>query len=151
MTYIEPPRPIYETKHDIDNETVLVNSLEELWECKAHKLPRSYHLDFALFKKNKLVALVETKRRRVVREQYPTIMVSASKRLAAHQYSDLLGVPAFFVIEYNDAVCFIDFDEEPDFHAMGGRVDRNDPADTEIVCHYKSNRLHTPNQNSLRT
>ena len=151
MTYIEPPRPIYETQSDIDNETSLVSSLEELWSCEAHKLPRSYQLDYALFKKNRLVALLETKRRRVDRNKYPSIMVSASKRLAAHQYSDLLGVPALFVIEYDDGVCFIDFDEEPDHYAMGGRVDRNDPADMELVCHYNKGRLHTPNQNTLMT
>jgi hypothetical protein len=44
-------------------------------------------------------------------------------------------------VKYEDGLRFISFSEEPDSIGVGGRTDRGDMQDTEIVFHYETGRL----------
>ena len=134
-------RPMYESQSDLKREEDVVKELSAHWMCDYQKLPMSYQLDYALLREGKICALCEIKVRNVVSDYYGTLIISASKRLAGLQYSKMLGVPALLVVKYEDGLRFINFSEEPDSIGVGGRTDRGDMQDTEIVFHYETGRL----------
>lgn len=115
----------------------------EKWNCDYMKLPLSYRLDFALVRRNKLVALAEIRVRNVKAETYPTIIFSVNKRAKANELSDQTKVPSFFVVQYDDEIRYIDFAETPDEFQVGGRTgsNRRDQADVELVGHYDVGRM----------
>ena len=115
----------------------------EKWNCDYMKLPLSYRLDFALVRRNKLVALAEIRVRHVKAETYPTIIFSVNKRAKANELSDQTKVPSFFVVQYDDEIRYIDFAETPDEFQVGGRTgaNRRDQADVELVGHYDVGRM----------
>lgn len=134
-------RPMYESKADLEREEAVVQELSQHWMCDYHKLPISYQLDYALLRDGKICAICEIKVRNVVLNHYDTLIISAAKRLAGLQYSKMMGIPALLVVKYEDGIRFINFSEEPDSIGVGGRTDRGDMQDTEIVLHYATSRL----------
>ena len=128
-------RPRYETQKDLDNEKQVIDLICNLTNATAHKLPISDHLDFAMFRDNDLVALVEIKRRKVNSQEWPTYMISYRKVKEARQMSWDLSVPAYLFVQFNDRIGYVNFDAE--FKAgYNGRRDTNDPGDINLVCYY---------------
>jgi hypothetical protein len=134
-------RPLYENQEDRNNEEAVVTEVCHVWKCSHQKLPISYKLDYALMRDQKVNALCEIKCRNVPSDFYETIMISSLKVIAARRLSEAMNVPCLFVIRYQDDIRFINFNEEPDSVEIGGRKDRNDAQDTEIVFHYDRKRL----------
>ena len=136
-------RPLYETDADLSREAVVMKLAATKWNCDYLKLPLSYRLDFALIRRNKLVALAEIRVRNVKAETYPTIIFSVNKRAKANQLSEQTKVPSFFVVQYDDEIRYIDFAETPDEFQVGGRTgaNRRDQADVELVGHYNVSRM----------
>jgi len=136
-------RPLYETDADLSREAKVMQTAAEKWNCDYMKLPLSYRLDFALVRRNKLVALAEIRVRNVKAETYPTIIFSVNKRAKANELSDQTKVPSFFVVQYDDEIRYIDFAETPDEFQVGGRTgaNRRDQADVELVGHYEVSRM----------
>jgi len=136
-------RPLYETDADLSREAKVMQTAAEKWNCDYMKLPLSYRLDFALVRRNKLVALAEIRVRNVKAETYPTIIFSVNKRAKANELSDQTKVPSFFVVQYDDEIRYIDFAETPDEFQVGGRTgsNRRDQADVELVGHYDVSRM----------
>ena len=136
-------RPLYETDADLSREAVVMKLAATKWNCDYLKLPLSYRLDFALIRRNKLVALAEIRVRNVKAETYPTIIFSVNKRAKANQLSEQTKVPSFFVVQYDDEIRYIDFAETPDEIQVGGRTgaNRRDQADVELVGHYDVARM----------
>tara|TARA_R110000744_G_scaffold342627_3_gene447843 strand:+ start:316 stop:741 length:426 start_codon:yes stop_codon:yes gene_type:complete len=136
-------RPLYETDADLSREAVVMKLAATKWNCDYLKLPLSYRLDFALIRRNKLVALAEIRVRNVKAETYPTIIFSVNKRAKANQLSEQTKVPSFFVVQYDDEIRYIDFAETPDEFQVGGRTgaNRRDQADVELVGHYDVARM----------
>lgn len=136
-------RPLYETDADLSREAKVMQTAAEKWNCDYMKLPLSYRLDFALVRRNKLVALAEIRVRNVKAETYPTIIFSVNKRAKANELSDQTKVPSFFVVQYDDEIRYIDFAETPDEFQVGGRTgsNRRDQADVELVGHYDVGRM----------
>jgi len=52
-------------------------------------------------------------------------------------------VPAILFVNFEDDIMFIDMSEVPDHTSIGGRSDRDDPLDTELVNHYRIDQLTT--------
>jgi len=134
-------RPLYENNEDRGNEEAVITEVCNIWHCEYQKLPLAYKLDYALMRDQKIVALSEIKCRNVPTDAYETIMISSLKAVAARRLSEEMKVPAMFIIRYQDDIRFINFSEEPDSVEVGGRKDRNDPQDIEIVFHYDRKRL----------
>ncbi len=134
-------RPLYETPDHLRNEATVVMKLQGAWKCTLTKLPRSYRLDHVIYRNSQIVAAVEIKCRKIKMNQYPTIMISLSKRMEAAWWHSVNKVPTFFVVQFTDALAYVDLTEEPCSVQQGGRVDRNDPADTEPMAHYSISRM----------
>ena len=44
-------RPKYETSEDLNNEGSIINHVSNLWNVNFSKLPLSYKLDYAMYRK----------------------------------------------------------------------------------------------------
>ena len=139
-------RRTYETDADLGREREIASYLERTWNCNLRKLDKYGAFDFAFEKVNDegmlvVCGFVEIKRRNCKHDAYPTILVSASKRQHAISMLDATGCSAGFVIVYDDLVRLISFTAPPCYTTVGGRSDRGDSADQEVVLHYKIDRL----------
>lgn len=131
-------RPLYETSEDLSREGEVMSSVAKIWQCDYFKLPLSYRLDFALSRHGRVISLCEVRCRNNSIKKYPTMICSVSKREKALSLSDCTGVTSVFLVQWTDAIGFIDFAVKPDFIAVGGRTgdNRRDYEDVEILCHY---------------
>lgn len=133
-------RPYYENADDRRNEKEIASKLEAAWGCTLTKLPLDYRVDYVATRGG-IKALIEIKRRRVSINTYPTIMLSMHKVFYARQFAEMCGAQPIFVVQYDDALVSINLNEKPDSIDTGGRKDRGDDQDIEIVYHYSIDRL----------
>lgn len=139
-------RPAYETAADLERERAAIKQLVEPYGLGYSKLDDAkFGIDYAITKNNKVVRLVEVKCRSVHRHTYKTLMLSAFKRISALRLSRATNVPAYLLVKYIDCMAIINFDEEPDHVAIGGRNDRGDSGDIEPVIHYAIDRFKVIN------
>lgn len=129
-------RPLYETEQHLTAERRLMSLVEDRCRVTIQKLPISYRLDAALFRHGALVALAEFKCRTCTREQYDDYILSVGKMLAARQLSDMLSVPVMLIVQWTDAVGWIDIGRASSRNCTwGGRTDRRDNQDSELLIH----------------
>lgn len=132
-------RPLYENKNDLKNESSAQQLIEKICKYKLHKLPISYHADFAAFRDNKLKAFVEYKKRNCNSTTYPSIMLSYLKLAAIHNLcAPITGVKGYFFVELNDGLfwCELSKDIPNSYVEWGGRTaNTRDSADIEPVIH----------------
>lgn len=139
-------RPRYESETDRANERIVEDALRNLG-IEAHKLPVSYRLDWLLTKDGVARGFAELKARRCNMKDYPSVMISLSKVMAADQLTQTTGLPCYLILLYRDALARVEFHE--DFTVgMGGRTDRDDPADYEVCAFFPIERLSVISQTS---
>lgn len=137
-------RKQYETPQDRENQERVARRCEQLFNCKAHNLSKSYRLDYALTRlspetrEHELVAWAEIKARNNSIGHYPTYLISSQKLNAARCFMDTTGSPFFLFVEFTDALAYMLFNTWGELQtcstwAWGGRSDRNDPDDKEPV------------------
>ena len=129
-------RPTYERPADRSAEREVIDELLTLLGgLKAHKLPRADQIDFAITDADKnVVAVAEVKCRT---QRYPTLMLSASKWLRLQEYRSL-GIDALLVVRWPEGTFIAP--ALPECVAsveIGGRIDRGDPEDMEMVVHVR--------------
>jgi hypothetical protein len=128
-------RPIYETQDNLDAEKKLVGILEGEWHCKMRKLSRKAQIDYAIFRKGELVGFAEIKCRTNRKDAYKTYMLSLDKISAALRLNAITALPVLLVVSWSDTTGCMRI-VKPDEVNIGGRVDRNDPQDIELVGYY---------------
>ena len=133
-------RQLYESEGDLAEEDKIITDLCVAWDCVYHKLPISYRLDFLLETKDQHpLGFVECKRRNIHWNQYPDIMISLSKLVAATSMKTSTGLTTNFVVKTNDALMWCRLNDAAgrgDWIRMGGRtVNTRDSADIEPVIH----------------
>ena len=134
-------RPIYENAASLSNEAEAKEIIEKQWQCNLHKLPRSLHMDWMATRNGKGVGFVEFKRRSNLVNKYPTIFISVLKLVAAQKLYSATALTSYWVIGWTDCYGHISLNSHPDRVEMGGRADRNDPADHEPMAHYEINKV----------
>jgi len=126
-------RPVYETSHDRANEKSVADILSIAWKCRTCQVPRFYPCDLVAYRNGQAKALIEIKRRRIVRGKYPTLHIGLNKVTHLYSLSVVSGLPAFIVAALDDAV--LAHKVTPPYGVVsGGRFDRNDKDDQEPVC-----------------
>lgn len=129
-------RPLYESAGDLKNERQVATLLCSLWGMDAHKLPRTYSLDYAMTSRSntkKVVAFVEIKCRQVPSWQYDTLLISMAKVLRGKAIARETNIPTMLIVRWNDMVGGIDFKDIDSEISLGGRTDRGDQQDVEPV------------------
>jgi hypothetical protein len=134
-------RPIYEKAQDRANELDVATRIAAAHSLNFCKLPRAYAADYAFLREGRCVIVAEVKCRTNAADAYPTYMLSVLKRYSVRQLAYELHARPLLVVRFTDALLHINLNEEPDSIAEGGRTDRNDSQDVELVCHYGMHRL----------
>ena len=134
-------RPIYETSRDRDAERQIAETIAEKYNAKAIKAKRLYGLDWFFERDGYVVGMVEIKVRNYTRNHFETYMISADKVARIRLLSSVTGVPAFLFVSWRDGIGYINLSDEPDYNAIGGRRDRGDDQDVEVMLHYLIQRF----------
>lgn len=98
-------------------------------------------IDYALTRGQNVLALVEVKTRTNALGAYATYMISAHKIEFGLRWERTFGIPFLLVVEFTDGIYWVKVSEIPFKVEMGGRRDRGDKDDTEIVVHFKSSLM----------
>jgi len=91
-------RKVFETQDDLDNERQIADLVAKKWSVDMKKLPMSQRLDFAMLRKGKVAALCEIKQRSFTWNDYPDVILSASKVKYAKEMYETFAVKSFFVV-----------------------------------------------------
>lgn len=129
-------RKQYERRADRIAESIVGELMHDRWRVNLRKLPRSYQLDYVMLKRGKVVGFAEIKQRTTRMNEYDTYTVSLSKVHAGRMITLTTSLPCFLVVSWADAVGFVDMSKVEIKPLMwGGRNDRNDPEDKEVMVH----------------
>lgn len=134
-------RPIYETSRDISAEREIADTIAEKYNARAIKAKRLYGLDWFFERDGYVVGMVEIKVRNYTRNHFSTYMISADKVARIRLLTGVTGVPAFLFVSWKDGIGYINLCDEPDYNAIGGRRDRGDDQDMEVMLHYLIQRF----------
>ena len=132
-------RTRYESAEDLDRERIVMAAVGKAWGVEFTKMPDRYRMDFALTVENVVVGFAEVKCRNVHSSTYDSFFISSEKLLTSQAW-EALGVPCTAIIAYTDGIFTVPL-KDPDHYAPGGRSDRADAADQEVMAHFKAARL----------
>jgi len=134
--------PTYETDTDRVNEQAVRSLLEKKHGLLLHKIKPIYGLDFAGFKDGKLTHFIEVKCRTFEKEKYETTVINAHKVLAAGRLIRTFERKAILVVRWTDFTGWCPFEEVGLWDmGMGGRNDRNDPNDRDLMVYIPNVRF----------
>lgn len=137
-------RERYETAEDVENEEIIVRDINRELGTKSHKLPDSDRFDFALVGINseELYAFVEVKTRSRSKSEFSTYMISTKKIIEAIYLKMVTGKLTILVVNWLDTTGYLVLNDLVDEFGnrkyqvrLGGRNDRNDIYDTEIIAY----------------
>lgn len=91
--------------------------------------------DVCFVRDGRIVSVAEIKCRTNPMSAYPTYMISAEKMRKLCAFAQMHGVVGMIIVGWSCGT--VGHVTMPCKHTLqiGGRIDRNDPMDTEIVCH----------------
>ena len=128
-------RPLYESREDRAHEQQLVTRFAGAFGRRARKLPLQYRLDYAIInERDDVLAFAEAKWRSHAFGQYPTLILSLNKVLAAMHLSSAFGRDSWLVVRWADCCGYTRITGDYRVTILG-RSDRGDWQDIEPVCH----------------
>lgn len=131
-------RPRYETAADRSRERRTIDKWVAAFNgVTVEKLAHHADADFLATDAKGKEAYVEVKTRTCTSTHYPTYHVSADKLRRLRKNAASAGRDAILVVEWRDRVGYINVNTFLDNAAFkeGGRWDRNDRHDVEIMAH----------------
>lgn len=133
-------RPIYERQGDREAERTVADAIRRSWRCSLEPTPTLAPVDFLARRDGKLVGLIEVKVRKNKIGAYQTYMIAASKLTTMLQLENMMGVPAILAVGWSDAIGWASPRSVADL-TVGGRSDRNDRRDQELVAHIPTEKF----------
>lgn len=118
-----------------------------LWGCQIIKLPYKDWVDCIALKKGEVTFILEIKCRTNSMKEYSTYMLSAGKIAHGLMYANLARVHFILAVQFTDAEMFCDITsldasmEKIIKYGVGGRTDRGDPQDIEMVGYIPMDRF----------
>jgi len=112
VKYADRPRntdgsPLYQNEHDRAGERRVAEQLESAWDCELHAFGQLAAIDFYATRMGKMHALIEVKCRTHETGRFPDVFLNVRKWLALGLGQNGFGVPAIFVVGFEDQVRFI--------------------------------------------
>ena len=126
-------RPTYETDDHLKKEEELAQFAAFRWKCEMRKQDKYNQFDYIAIKDKKINAFVELRCRNNSIHKYPSCFITVNKLYQAHAMHQATGVKVLFLVGWDDRTGVADLTKQYPV-ALGGRVDRDDPADIEIVA-----------------
>jgi len=133
--------PVRQTDLHLANEDHVASEIAVAWECHVDKLKPLSLIDRLCFRVNgnyvrEYLAAVEIKCRNCKVMAFPTFFISEQKVKALRVTRILLGVSPIIVVRWTNVIGWFHADDVA-FTRAGGREDRGDENDVEMMCHYK--------------
>lgn len=133
-------RPLYETDADLTREKAVIEKVKAAWGCCAVKRPmvRGHNapLDYTLTWGRK-ERVVEVKTRTCPSTKHDTYQISTKKVRKALKHRN-----SILVVQFTDTIKWCYFNEPHD-EREGGRYDRGDPCDIEMMAIYQMAAFHS--------
>jgi len=126
-------RPIYETRENRQEEQDVADRLAAAWKASIIKFPRLAKVDRLVTLNGEARAWLEIKCRRNRMDAYPTYMISSRKIQDGLDLSEATKIPFILAVSWSDGVCWTKVESMYPTRS-GGRVDRGDAQDIEMVC-----------------
>lgn len=97
-------------------------TMEELWDCTLHRYSAGFApLDWYAVRGDRIVAWIELKRRSHTSTKHPTVFLNYRKYRALWETWATTGVPAFYVVAFDDCTRYINvLDVDAKAIRMGG-------------------------------
>lgn len=131
----------WESSGDRRNESDVARALEVRWDCRLHKLPKQYRMDYLVTRGGVATAFVEVKCRTHSSSRYKTLMLSLSKHMAARTMSIATGLPVLLVVRYTDETRYVSLVQSFPM-TMGGRTaSTRDERDLEPIIEIPTERM----------
>ena len=126
-------RPIYETSSNRMAEQEVVDRLSVAWKATILSLPKLAKVDRLIISDRKVRGWLEIKCRKNKADAYPTYMISARKIQDGLSLSEATKLPFILVVSWLGDIRWIKVESMYPTRT-GGRVDRGDAQDIELVC-----------------
>jgi len=132
--------PVRQTDLHLANEDYVANEIGLEWRCIVDKMKPLSMIDRLCSRVNgggvrEYLAAVEIKCRNCKVKAFPTFFVSEQKVKALKVTRLLLGVSPIIVVRWTNVIGWFHADDVA-FTRAGGREDRGDENDVEMMCHY---------------
>ena len=129
--------PLYETIEDRLQEQSVSGKLKEAWKVDVWSFaPYTTTGDLLLGRNGMLRAICEVKRRYNARDKYETYIISRSKLERISAMSKSLNTKGLLVVQFDDVLVWHDATSALVYETRwGGRYDREDPNDLELMVH----------------
>ena len=115
------------------NEGHVSALLERRWECTIYKTPDLCVVDRMAVSNGRTMGWIEIKCRTNDFNKYPTYMISARKIQGGISLWEATRMPFILVVSWADGIRWLNVSQMYP-QRVGGRYDRNDAQDVEMVC-----------------
>jgi len=133
-------RPFYESDEDREQEKEIISAVAGSWNVDFVKMKISCIIDYALIENEKVVAVVEVRRRNYSKDDIDRLgglIIGTGKIFSAKKWIGI-GIPFIFVVKLKEEIFYIVIKNEEDWPVMniemGGTRKRNDWQDIEPCC-----------------
>lgn len=100
--------PLFAIDYDKSSEDELRKYLGDKWHCHIYPFGRLCPIDFYAIKDGRIVGLLELKTRHHQSGKYSTVFLNFRKWTALIMGKIGMGVPALFVVKFDDSVKYIE-------------------------------------------
>jgi len=117
-----------ETEADMREERSIADKLRAAWGVVLQKLPKNYHIDYAIKRGDETIGYVECRRRNMHSGKFKTIYLSLKKWLGLSQVNNESHKPTYFVVQLDDKLLYTRADGRELKHSVdGNRRDEPEP------------------------
>jgi hypothetical protein len=99
--------PIFKTEIDERNENEVSAAIAAAWRCNVRSFGRLSPIDWYAERDGRLVGVLELKSRSHPSSKHPTVFLNVRKWLTLAMASMGLGVPAIFVVRFEDQTLWV--------------------------------------------
>lgn len=99
--------PIFHSQEDEQHQNHVALDLEQAWGCSVRSFGRLAPVDWFFEREGRLVGVGELKARTHRRGKYPTVFLNTRKWLALTLAQSGIGVPAVFVVRFEDGTRWV--------------------------------------------
>lgn len=136
---------IFHTKEDVHDETEVSEALQQVWQCQLWRFGALSPIDWYATRLERVVGLLELKKRSHASGHYPTVFLNVRKWLALNMATVGLGVPSIFVVRFTDRLSWVPLNEiDASQVRLGGGIRRaNARTDIEPVIEVPVSQFKT--------
>ena len=121
-----------QSERDFQSEVAAKEFIAAKWGCEVQEMGDFGNFDWILYRDNRIMAIAEFKRLYRESGDWPNVYFNVNKWLPLMFVGIGLKVPAFFIVQFNDRICYVDVQTvDATKHEVNGRKDRGRGSDLQ--------------------